>query len=366
MGLAAASTTMELESYFEGLSGRDWQEATEGTVRFAMVGIGWWTREFGVPVTNDSEFCETTTVVSSSTEKAQSFADEFEDIEHALTYDEFHDGEAADAYDAVYVATPNALHLPHVEAAAELDKHVLCEKPMEASVERAEEMVAAADDVRLMIAYRMHTDPAVRRMRELVRDGFIGDPVQVHGHMSQRLLEMFPDPDQWRLNPDLAGPGASVTDLGVYPLNTTRFVLERDPVAVDAQMWSGNEGFDDVPDERAAFTVRFEDAVLASFSASQNAYKNGFLRLTGTEGEIRLEPAFLKPSGLTLSRGDVTASFDLEDVGQYHQMREEFDYFADCVLADREPLPDGEHGLVDMRVIEGAFEAAETGERVEL
>jgi len=357
---------MELASYFEDLTGRDWQVADEGTVRFAMVGIGWWTREFAVPVTNESDLCETTTVVSSSTEKAESFAAEFDDIEHALTYDEFHDGAAADAYDAVYVATPNALHLPHVEAAAEMGKDVLCEKPMEASVERASQLVEAASDVTLMIAYRMHTDPAVRRMRALVREGFIGEPVQVHGHMSQRLMEMFPDPDQWRLNPDLAGPGASVTDLGVYPLNTTRFILERDPVSVTAEMWSGNEGFDDVPDERAAFTIRLEDDVLASCSASQNAFKNGFLRITGTEGELLLEPAFLKPSGLTLSKGEVSSSFDLPDVGEYYQMREEFDYFADCVLAERDPLADGEHGLVDMRAIEAAFESAETGERVQL
>jgi len=58
-------------------------------------------------------------------------------IDHAITYDEYHDGVAADAYDAVYVCTPNALHLPYVETAAELGKDVLCEKPMEGSLERA-------------------------------------------------------------------------------------------------------------------------------------------------------------------------------------------------------------------------------------
>ncbi|MFB6214530.1 MAG: hypothetical protein ABEI54_01550, partial [Candidatus Bipolaricaulia bacterium] len=36
---------------------------------------------------------------------------------------------------------------------------------------------------------------------------------------------------QWRLDPELAGPGASLMDIGVYPLNTARFLLERDPIA---------------------------------------------------------------------------------------------------------------------------------------
>ena len=357
---------MELDAYCDDFMRRDWQEATSGNVRFAMVGLGWWTRDFAIPATQQSDLCTTTTVVSSSTEKAEDFAADFESVEAALTYDEFVDGAGTDHYDAVYIATPNSLHLPYVEAAAEHGKDVLCEKPMEASVERSEAMVEAAEDVTLMVAYRMHTDPAVRRMRELVADGFVGEPTHVHGHMSQRLLEMIPDPDQWRLNPDLAGQGASITDLGVYPINTTRFVLDREPVAVQSAMYSGTEGFEDVPDERAAATIVYEDDVLASISASQNSYKDGFLRITGTEGQLVLEPAFLKPSALTVSRNGLDATHDLPEMGEAQQMQAEFDYFSDCIVAGRDPLPDGEHGVVDMEVIRAAVESAETGERVEL
>lgn len=52
---------------------------------------------------------------------------------------------AADAYDAVYVVTPNALHLPHVEAAASLGKAVLCEKPMEARSSERDSWVRAVN-----------------------------------------------------------------------------------------------------------------------------------------------------------------------------------------------------------------------------
>lgn len=357
---------MDLEQYFDEFMRRDWETDADGTVRFAMVGLGWWTRDFAIPATEESDVCETTTVVSSSTEKAEDFAADFDTVEAALTYEEFVDGAGTDHYDAVYIATPNSLHLPYVEAAAEYGKDVLCEKPMESSVERSEAMVEAAEDITLMVAYRMHTDPAVRRMRELVDDGFIGEPTHVHGHMSQRLLEMIPDPDQWRLDPDLAGQGASITDLGVYPINTTRFVLDREPVAVQSAMYSGSEGFEDVPDERAAATIRYEDDVLASISASQNSYKDGFLRVTGTEGQLVLEPAFLKPSGLTVSRNGLDTTYDLPEMGEAEQMQAEFDYFSECLLDGREPLADGEHGVVDMRVIRAAVESAETGERVEL
>ena len=355
---------MDLRSCFDDPTHRDWQEAREGTVRFAMVGLGWWTRDHAIPAVENADRCETTVLVSGSTEKAETLAAEYDTVEACLSYGEFEAGEATDAYDAVYICTPNARHLDNVRAAASHGKDVLCEKPMEASVDRARELVeeARGNDVRLMIAYRMQTEPAVRRMRELVRDGFIGDPLHVHGHMSQRLLEMIPDADQWRLDPDLAGAGTSVTDLGIYPINTTRFVIDADPVSATAIMESDSEGFADVPDERAGYVLAFDNGAIGTMSASQNAYRSSHLTVTGSEGELTLEPGYTNSpkTTLTVSRGGTEARFAVPTVDQ---MEEEFEYFADRILTDRPVHPDGEHGLVDMRTIEAVFEAAETGER---
>ncbi|WP_435176784.1 D-xylose 1-dehydrogenase Gfo6 [Halorussus sp. AFM4] len=344
---------------------RDWQTTTEGTVRFALVGVGWWTREFVLPAIETSDLCETTAVVTGSTEKADRVREEYDTVERGLTYEEFVDGEATDAYDAAYVCTPNATHLEYVAAAADHGKDVLCEKPMEASVERAADLVAACEDagVTLMIGYRMHTEPAVRRARQLVRDGVVGEPRLVHGENSQPLLEMIDDPDQWRLNPDLTGYGTSVMDLGIYPLNTARFVLDADPVAVQSMMQSSHEAFDEVPDEVAAFSVEFDDGTFASCTSSQNASDHTRLEIVGTEGRIELEPAFHMETGLTVDRGGTTVEVDAEQVDQ---MEVEFDYFADRVLAGEDVYADGEHGLVDMRTIKAIHEAAETGGTVEV
>ncbi|ELZ77508.1 D-xylose 1-dehydrogenase [Haloferax volcanii] len=347
----------------EEFTRRDWQgDDVTGTVRVAMIGLGWWTRDEAIPAVEASEFCETTVVVSSSKEKAEGARELAESITHGLTYDEFHEGVAADAYDAVYVVTPNGLHLPYVETAAELGKAVLCEKPLEASVERAEKLVAACDraDVPLMVAYRMQTEPAVRRARELVDAGVIGDPVFVHGHMSQRLLdEVVPDPDQWRLDPELSG-GATVMDIGLYPLNTARFVLDADPVRVRATARVDDEAFEAVGDEHVSFGVDFDDGTLAVCTASQSAYQSSHLRVTGTEGELEIEPAFYnrQKRGFRLSWGDQSADYDFEQV---NQMTEEFDYFASRLLSGSDPAPDGDHALVDMRAMDAIYAAAERG-----
>ena len=357
---------MGIDHYLDDFTERDWQEcdSDEEPLRVAMIGLGWWVREKAIPAVRDTDLCETTVLVSREKKNAQQLASQVETVDVALTTDEYHDGEGTDAYDAVYVSTPNGTHLEYVETAVEQEKAVLCEKPMEASVERAEVMVDAAQTagVPLMVAYRMHTEPAVRRLRELLDVGALGDPIQVHGHMSQPLLDIVPDPDQWRLDPALAGPGATVTDIGLYPLNTARFLLDSDPVAVESTLVSNDEAFSDVPDEHATFRLAFSNDVSAVCTASQNAAQSSHFTIVGTEGTARLEPAFFpdQPRQLTVTRGTTAVETTF---AQVDQMREEFDYFADCVLAERTPVASGEHALVDMRVIEASYEAGVRDER---
>ena len=353
--------------WIETYEDRKWQTTTDGTVRYALLGLGWWTIDVALPAIESSALGEVTTFVSSSTEKAERLAEE-NGVEHGISYDEFHDGEASDAYDAIYVGTPNAYHLEYVETAADMDKAVICEKPMEATVERAERMVEVCEaaDVPLMIAYRMHTDPGVQRAKELIEDGFIGEPVSVYGNNSQPLLEMIPDPDQWRLDPDLSGYGTSVMDLGIYSINTARYLLDRDPVAVQSQMSSNHEAFDDVPDERSAAILVLEGDVEMVSTASQNAHGDTQLKITGTEGQIDVHPAFHGELSLHLSRDDVTVQVDHDSFDAEREMEEEFDYFADRVLTGGEIHADGRHGLRDMRIIEAIHQSAESGDVVEL
>lgn len=345
---------------------RQWQSTTQGTVRYALVGLGWWTTDVAIPAITASDLGEVTCLVSSSTEKAERIAAE-NGVGRGISYEQFHDGVAADAYDAVYVGTPNAYHLEYVETAAELGKDVVCEKPMESSVERAQRMVEACEGAgtELMIGYRMHTDPAVQRARELIAQGFLGAPVSIHGNNSQPLLEMIPDHDQWRLDPDSTGYGTSVMDLGIYSINTTRYLLDRDPLAVQSRMVSVHDAFDGVPDERAASVLAFEDCEMVS-TASQNAHGDTRLTITGTDGQIELRPAFHGECGLHLSRNDLCVDVSHETFDVERETTEMFDYFADRLLTNGDIYPDGKHGLTDMRIIQAIHEAAATEDVIEL
>lgn len=364
--MVGKSWTMALDSYLDDFRARDWATETDNEpIRFAMVGLGWWTREQAIPAVETTDRAVTTVLVSGDSEKAERVAADHSTVESTVSYDEYAAGVASDAYDAVYIATPNALHRSHVESAADHGKAILCEKPMAASVEDSEAIVETCNeaDVPLMIAYRVQTGPLARRARELIHSGAIGDVVSVLGHMSDDILTTI-DKDSWRLDPELSG-GATINDIGIYPVNTIRYVLDTDPTAVYAHTEVGHDAFDDVGEEHAAFQLEFPDHVLASCTVTHSAATESSLRFVGTDGEMTLEGVFFPatPKELRLSLGDTESVIQSEPA---NQMTEEFDYFAACLQQEQHPEPDGEHGLADMHILEALYEAAERGKRVEI
>ncbi|WP_435124950.1 D-xylose 1-dehydrogenase Gfo6 [Halobaculum sp. D14] len=367
-----------LDDFFDDAARRDWEDAEAatagephrtagstqptGTVRLALVGCGGYARTVSLPAMQAADYAEPTVVVSGDADKRRRLADE-----HGVTaigYDEYGDGAATDEYDAVYVATPNRLHLPQVETAAAHGKHVICEKPLEATVDRAERLVEACDaaGVTLMTAYRVQTDPVTRRLREFVRAGGIGDPVRAFGEFSFSLLGGDSGPDQWRLDDELAGGGA-LYDVGVYPLNTARFLLDDDPVAVSGSTRSSGDAFADV-DEHVDFTVDFGDAV-GHFAASYSGRQHAHLSIHGSDGRLTVRSAYQPNAAREVELDTADGHVEFSGVG-VDDAREEFDYFAHAVLTGAAVEPDGADGLVDMRTMAGVYESDETGRTVEL
>lgn len=354
---------VNLDSILDGVAERDWETPTEGgPLRVAVVGLGWFGADVGLTAIEEAANCEPTVAVSGSAEKASAVADEA-GLDRALTYEEFHEGAGSEDYDGVYICTPNATHAEYAETAAELGKHVICEKPLDATAERAERIVEVCEEhgVTLMTAYRMQLTPAVRRMRDLIREGAIGEPVRAEGSFTTHMLDSG-GPDQWRLDPELAGGGA-LLDLGVYPMNTARFVLDADPAAISAHTASVHEAFDGL-DEHVTFRLEFENEAVLTGHASYNEAGENYLRVSGTDGRLTLDPIFgvQIERTLTLERSDGTASVtDSTD-----EIVEEFDYFGQCALNGETPEPDGRDGLRDMEIIEAIYESDETGSRVSL
>jgi len=348
---------VDLETYLTEFGRRDWLERdVEGTLRVAVVGLGAFARDRALPAIAGAAHCDLTTLVSGSEDKAERLAGAY-GADHVLGYDAFRAGDRSDAYDAVYVATPNRFHAEYVEAAARLGKHAICEKPLATTPEEAERMIAACEraDVTLMTAYRLQTEPAVRRMRELLAEGVVGDPVHVSGGFSNRIV----DDAGWRMDESVAGGGALV-DLGIYPLNTARFLLSADPVAARATTVERDGAG---VDEHVSFLLEFPDGITASCVGSFLAHHDSRLQVLGTDGRIAIDSPFggAVRQDLVVERGETRVEYTGEPVDE---VAEEFEYFAHCVLTGQRPEPDGADGLADLRVVEAVYDSAERGERV--
>lgn len=338
---------------------RDWPAPPDATVDLAVVGLGAFSTDWVIPSITAADAVNLGAVVSGSPATASEIAETHDAV--ALSYEAYADGTATDRYDAVYVLTPNATHLDHVTTAADHGKHVLCEKPVEVTTDRARRVRDTCQDagVLLQVAYRLQIDPVVRWARRVVATDVIGDPVHAQGTMAQDLFTAVdPDPNQWRLDHDRSG-GAALIDLGIYPLNTLRFLTDQDPVAVSATTTSPDPRFSDV-DQHTTFTARFDDGLLGAGTASQLSATADHLHLVGTEGTLRLDPAFF---------GDVTATVRVRDAERTvsidsDEMREQLDYFASHVLRATPPEPDGDHAIVDARTIDAAYRSAAVGETI--
>jgi predicted dehydrogenase len=125
---------------------------------------------------------------------------------------------------AVAIATPAATHFDLVRSALEAGKHVMVEKPLTPSAAEGEKLAALADEsgLVLMCDHTYCYTPAVRRIRELIRGGEIGEVQFV---------------DSVRINLGLVQPDVDVLwDLAPHDLSIFDFVLPEDviPVAVAA------------------------------------------------------------------------------------------------------------------------------------
>ncbi|WP_227380820.1 Gfo/Idh/MocA family protein [Haladaptatus halobius] len=176
-------------------------------------------------------------------------------------------------------------------------------------------------------------------------------------HTATHYNKWNSDPDQWRLNQAISGGGA-LPDLGVYPLNTSRFLLGSDPVRVLGSAISTHEPFSEV-DEHIIFQLFFPDDVLATYTASFSVQPNSRLYVLGTEGQLAITAPFggEVPQHIVIERGELQTEHTGPAVDE---VLEEFDYFANHILTDRKPEPDGADGLKDVEIIEKIYESTES------
>ena len=128
-----------------------------------------------------------------------------------------------DAIDAVYVASPVALHAAHTIAALKAGKHVLCEKPTAMNYPEAESMLAAASEAHRLfsVAFYRRLFPKLIRAKQLIAEGVIGQPVLAEANHHGWLES---EDRAWLRDPALAG-GGPLFDKGSHRIDALNFLF---------------------------------------------------------------------------------------------------------------------------------------------
>lgn len=271
--------------------------------------------------------------------------------------------------DALVISTPNALHAPQAIAALEAGIHVMVEKPMAMNAEEASAMIAASKKTgaKLMVAHCWRFDEEVLWLKQQVDAGKIGDVIRTKGYG----IHVHWGPSGWFAQHDLAGGGA-LADMGIHAVDTARFLLgDPQPVSVYARIETRYGDYD--VDDTGMMIINWDNNTSSYVEsgwwqphmdgpeASTQLYgATGFGQVFPTRLEV---PAADKSNVAVVDPGFPPARDPHCPQVMYDN---QLAYFIDCIRSDQTPVPGGAEGLVNMQIVDAAYESAQTGEVVHI
>jgi glucose-fructose oxidoreductase len=327
-----------------------------GYVRYAVVGLGHIGQVAVLPAfAHARRNSRLAAIVSDDAAKRRAVSKKYR-VSASYSYDDY--DTCLEQVDAVYIALPNSMHAEYTIRAAQAGVHVLCEKPMAVTADECERMVEACreNNVKMMIAYRLHFEEVNLKAVDLVRRGKIGDAKFFNSSFSMTVK-----PDNVRTQKELGG--GTLYDIGVYCINAARYLFRAEPKEVMAvSVNTGRKGLEEI-DESTGALLRFEGERVAAFVTSFGAADVASYRIVGTKGQLHVDPAYEYAEGLGYEL-TVNGKTTRKRIGKRDQFAPELLYFSDCILNNREPEPSGEEGLQDVRIVQALYESAETGKAV--
>ena len=305
-----------------------------------------------------TEFAELVAIASRSESSARGLADKFEvkDI-----YTDYRKLLERKDIDAVTIGTPSGTHGDIAIDAAHAGKHILIEKPIDVTTEKAEEVVRECErfKVKLSVAFH-HRFGIARDIKEAVDNGEIGKLILGNAFCKRyRTKEYFTSSD-WRGTWALDGGGALMNQ-GIHVIDSFQWIMGE----VD-YLWGyyGTAGHPYIEVEDVAVaSLKFKNGALGIIESTTCCYPDlsDRIELHGEKGSIIAEgyPMEIKLRESIDSNGKVTAESFKEQPPMYKGMHH--DLIKDLIEAieeDREPEVNGWEGLKSLRIITAIYESS--------
>jgi predicted dehydrogenase len=324
-------------------------------IRFGIAGFGLHAVKRMMPGFLRAENCRVTALSRRDLAKAKKSAQEHN---IPLAFDSVEALARSSEVDAVFVTTPNSLHLQDVLTAVACGKPVLCEKPLGINADECRQMVEAARKAMVLfgVAHVFRFENSTARLRDWIAAGQIGRPVFARSEFS------FPGgpghPRTWLYDPKVAG-GGPIADVGVHCIDTLRFVLQDEVVRVSARgVFDAGSG---EIEAAAALTLEFARGTLGTVLVSYRAEYRSPLEFVGDSGVLRADNGLNveNPIELRLRRdGKVVETETVSNQLAYARM---VDAFADAVEGKSKFPAPGEQGWQNQEILDAAYRSIKSG-----
>lgn len=259
--------------------------------------------------------------------------------------------------DAVINTLPNSMHHEWTIKAAKAGKHILCEKPLSATMAEAREMAAAAkaNNVVLVEAFTPRWNKQMRVARKLIADGEIGDVTALEAGLSFTTA----NPNDIRLSKPLAG--GSFMDAGCYAVYAVRYAMSAEPVSAAA--FDRKRAGVEVDTTFNGFLKFPGSGAVAHVWSSVEGPSQRVFKATGTKGLISIPNAFDEKSPVIVTRDGKDEVMEMTSTNRFQV---QLDEFSECVLSGKKPEFPVEDGLRNMASVLALYEAAKQGKAVEV
>jgi predicted dehydrogenase len=324
-------------------------------VRWGVLGVAKIAVEKVIPGMNRSELTEVVAIASRERTRARDAAKALALPKAYGSYDELlNDPEI----EAVYNPLPNHLHVPWTVRAAEAGKHVLCEKPVALSAEESKLLLEVRDRTGVIIeeAFMVRSHPQWLGVKQLIEAGRIGQLRAIQGFFSY----FNRDPANIRNSPEMGGGG--LMDIGCYPITTSRFVMQEEPLRVIGLM----EYDPEMQIDRLATGIMEFSTVQSSFVCSTQLVPHQRMNFFGTQGRIEVEIPFNAPpdqpcrisidDGDLFGRNQVVKEFPVCD-----QYTIQGDLFSRAVRGEGKPPVSLEDSVRNMATIDAIVRSMSSG-----
>jgi len=337
-----------------------------GKVRFGVIGCGG-IGHLHAKLISELEGTALVAVSDQAEQKARSVAERY----HAEWYTENERLLARKDIDVVCVCTPSGTHSDIGIQAAQAGKHVLVEKPMDVTLEKADRLIAACRkaNVKLGVIFQLRFFEASKQVKKAIESGKLGKLVLGDCYMKFYRTQAYYDQATWRGTWELDGGGALMNQ-GIHGVDLLQWLMG--PVK-SVYAYMDILAHRDIEVEDAAVALlRFENGALGVIEGSTAVYPEAQQRLEihGTNGTVVLEGTeltWIKRWNLMEGNGEpVPETKDMEILtgpeavaalgGMGHRMQ--IEDMANAVRGHREPLVSGGEGRKSLEIVLALYQSA--------